>query len=535
LDVIEDQFHRGYQLRRNLVRLENDRRKKQQELRQKTYPRLIELEEALIPIEKEILAIEGGIKVAQNSETLIKLKAARKPFLDEKSKLEVDLSLNLVFQGAAGIIDNASDVLKNNACSESGLYPANIQQVIQTVKRTGLAPIIEPEYTGEGKIAVYLPEGLSPAALFAGQNRLIRVDPVPATAYGPRQPHEIVGPTIPNPRRTKAFLRVGRTDAEAVWAEIPVLLHRPFPEDCAIRQVWLSRKKSGYKSEWKLQFTCWHNLTRKRADKGVVGIDLGWRKLPTGLRVAYWAGDDGQAGEIVIPNARIHQLDLADNIDSERIEICAEETLNLKNWISNHAVPNWLTVDSVPETLKGLFDMVSAWMSNRFAGDEAIFDQLMAWRKEEMKLANWAANQRKNFQNWRKQFFLDHVSDSRAVGAFAKLAQRYRTAVVEDNRHTPPRLKVQDRGFSEKERVQYRNIAGVGLFSDILRDRLIVKAVQVQNAAVMCHECHRICKWEQVELKHKCEHPGCRAEWDQDYNTSRNLLAIGLEEEDRAE
>jgi hypothetical protein len=79
----------------------------------------------------------------------------------------------------------------------------------------------------------------------------------------------------------------------------------------------------------------------------VVGVDVGYRMRPDGLRVALWDGDDGRHGELIIPHRMLpamrHTEELVGirdtNFDTAKLQLTRGLT-TLQN------PPEWLVLDT---------------------------------------------------------------------------------------------------------------------------------------------------------------------------------------------
>jgi hypothetical protein len=70
-----------------------------------------------------------------------------------------------------------------------------------------------------------------------------------------------------------------------VWLELPVVLHRPLPADGTIRSASVICERVGSRERWRLLITV-AQPERAIRQGPAVALDLGWRLLPHGLRVA---------------------------------------------------------------------------------------------------------------------------------------------------------------------------------------------------------------------------------------------------------
>ncbi len=149
-------------------------------------------------------------------------------------------------------------------------------------------------------------------------------------------------------QKSSVRLRIGTDDDNhPIFASAPVTIHRAIPEDAEIAWAHLTRRRIGTHDRYHVNFT----LQRQRgwekpglADRGDVGIDVGWRLVPGGLRVAYWVGDDGRKGELVLPQKLLDGMHYPDQIQSERDQTYNAIKPALHEWLSKKwgTLPEWL-------------------------------------------------------------------------------------------------------------------------------------------------------------------------------------------------
>jgi hypothetical protein len=74
-----------------------------------------------------------------------------------------------------------------------------------------------------------------------------------------------------------------------VWFEIPVVIHRPLPQDGIIRSAALIRERLALSWRYRLILTVAraNPPARVSGERPSVAIDIGWRVTPVGLRVAF--------------------------------------------------------------------------------------------------------------------------------------------------------------------------------------------------------------------------------------------------------
>ena len=381
-------------------------------------------------------------------------------------------------------------------------------------------------WTGDGLVTVQTQNGLSLEDLLAGKNGQFRLEKLP--------------PKNGNLHRALAWLRVGSDgDGEAIWLKVPVQWREDFdrlPPGSMIKQASLVRRRGPHRrfaspdnvlgvwrpyDRFELQMTIETSGIRdtsKLATAGLCGVDLGWRLKEDGsLRVAYWVGDDGQEGEVLVP--------------ADRWLICNELEIICKDNFNQHVaiLSRWLGAQaSLPETLTEKTSTLLSWKSigrlcrlvdtwQPVPGDEDLIKVLRAWRVQEAHLLDYERGRARMMANWRK----DHY---RQLAAF--LAKQYRTISVEDCdwrklNKLPPVESNDPVNLTARRNIR---IAAVGQLRDCLRQcgaNTILS--ETENTTKECHVCHSIEEFDHRKLFHTCSQ--CGNTWDQDRNAALNLIA----------
>lgn len=162
-------------------------------------------------------------------------------------------------------------------------------------------------FDGSGKVTVRLrergmagPWGMPTENVFK-PNNAFWIEPVPPEAW-----ENPVRAVRRRASRTTVHFRVGSDGRDPVWVVLPMVMHRPLPENGIVRQASVVRKRVGRAFRYKLVITVEIPETKILFHKeGVVAVDLGWRKVEGRVRVAYWADDKGNYGQLVLPDRMI--------------------------------------------------------------------------------------------------------------------------------------------------------------------------------------------------------------------------------------
>jgi Putative transposase DNA-binding domain len=227
-------------------------------------------------------------------------------------------------------------------------------------------------------------------------------------------------------------LRIGTEKGKIapIWADFPLFYDRSIPPNSLIKTVQVCCNKIAQRERWTLSITFDDQRPAiTNSDTSSVGIDLGWRALPEGLRVAKWEGSDGQKGEIVLPQRVLDRLAKAEEIKSGRDRDFDRFKALLSSWVAGSVVPDWLTdeVKTLGEwrSQGRAVALLRRWKDKRFSGDEEIWEWLEYWRYHDFHLYQCERSLDTKARGWRNEIYRI---------AAAKLAEQYGTLVFEDIR-----------------------------------------------------------------------------------------------------
>lgn len=369
-------------------------------------------------------------------------------------------------------------------------------------------------------------------------------------------------------------LRLGSEGRNPIWGEWPVVFHRPLPPEARVKWVKMKREVlSSGKHEWSCLITLElpDDYVCEEGGNGVVAIDLGWRlqKSSSNLRVGYCYDGNGQVEggsvitehrngmsipetiqipeggyEIQLPQAIIERLRKVDDLQSIRRRIFNEAVDRLKTWrkecrdecpewflTRTRTLAHWASESALSSlvgtpTGKGNPDVdppgVVTWRHNRFDGDESIFEDMEAWRKQDKHLLTWQESQRRSVLRRRKDFY-------RRIGA--SLARRYSSVVFEDFDLAKMKRRNPVDGDVDVKAVKWNEkTVASGEFREAVAQAFMLRGGKVWKVpskltTITCHQCGCQEKWDAApSIEHVCSQ--CGAKWDQDANAAVNILHI---------
>jgi len=378
-------------------------------------------------------------------------------------------------------------------------------------------------WDGSGDVAVQIQKGMTVGEASGCDDPRFQLSLTAQAVPGRKGRTRERGKPLPRVR-----LRVGSDDdRQPIWAEWPVVLHRALPKDGIIKWARARRKRVGTKFRWHLLITVETQERRESCGAGAVAVDIGWRQMHDGIRVAYWRNERGQHGELRIEPEVTSGQAKADELQGLRKDKFNVAIAQLRAWLGERTdLPDWLG-EARPrmhswKAERRLARLAVQWRNARFAGDEPAFNAVEQWRKQDRHLYEWEANARRK--------------------ALARRTDQYRRfAAMLARRHDHVILERFDlRVFAEKapaesERVEVAQVRYQRFAAAVSDLRLaVVQAflarggcearVPAHDTTRACHVCALKEEWDAARhICHTCS--GCGTLWDQDDNACHNLLA----------
>lgn len=132
----------------------------------------------------------------------------------------------------------------------------------------------------EGRLTNQIQGGMTVKELFSGGHSQVQVVPhhESPTRTGRRWRNHVQQVAL----RATAFTSAGNRRM-VTW---PLIMHRPLPEDARIQMVTVHRRKVADRNSWHVVFVLRAPVRERAPTEDAVAVNLGWRKTPTGLRVA---------------------------------------------------------------------------------------------------------------------------------------------------------------------------------------------------------------------------------------------------------
>lgn len=326
-------------------------------------------------------------------------------------------------------------------------------------------------------------------------------------------------------------LRVGSDEQrQPIWAEWPLLMHRPLPAGAQITWAKVHRRKVADRTIWELHITFQGGVEDpvKPRGNGVLAVNFGWRKMYTGsLRAAYWRDEDGTEGFFELDPAVISGLRKVDSLRSIRDRSRNELRAHLTAWLRERdaVLPPWLRGRTnfihTWKSSQRFYELCTEWEEKRWDDDTEGFRMLHTWRQDDRHLWRWEANQRQKSLRRRLHQYRNIAYH---------LASRYSTLLIDDFNMRDTQRHVATE--SEKIEIEARRLQQKETAPSILRGCLKQAFLGRQQEVLQvpagmntqrCHHCGCEERWDAApNLDRTC--PQCGETWDQDANNVRNLL-----------
>jgi len=403
-----------------------------------------------------------------------------------------------------------------------------------------------------GHLFIELQDKLTLKEAFACESDELRIEPVPPQAWD----ESLTRAEQRRLRRTHIWIRTGAISSETServwtmglkeavpeWVVLPMTMHRPIPERARIGGVSIVRTHAARGYEWAVQLVVvlgekddpnvgtWESDGDRAA--GAVAMDVGWRQVEGGLRVAYWY-DGRNHGEIILPQEILDKLQHSESLQAVRKTRFNEVLESLKAWLKGRAVPEWMAEST---------QAIHSWKSQRRLAalyfkwrdaeelpedDDEIFAEVEAWWEEDSKRWREEAYGRKKACAQRREFYRTVAADfarnyKHVIWEKLNLAQIAKRCMPEKS----------DKELTRKARHQ-RVDAALSIFRDAMSNAMFgrggeVLAVAAAYTTSTCHVCGSVNYFDSPGDKIlTCNH--CSATWDRDENAARNIYASGME------
>ena len=207
-------------------------------------------------------------------------------------------------------------------------------------------------------------------------------------------------------RHRDVRIRIGTLpDRQPRFARLCVLIHREIPAGWEVSWAKVHRRQIGSKYRWEFHVTAsMPEGAPARPDPAggrprfaACGVDIGWRLVDGGVRIARWWGSDGRSGEAIVSDRIMGADRKSDDLRAIRDRVKNEEKAALLGFRSSDIAlaADWFR-EATPSMHQWLrtsrfVGLARSWSTRRFPGDETAFNRLQAWLRQDRHLWDWEA------------------------------------------------------------------------------------------------------------------------------------------------
>lgn len=303
------------------------------------------------------------------------------------------------------------------ARQNSGLWWGNYNALVRAFEN-GRSAAVRGGHTmrrrtagGNGRLTNTLQGGAAVEHLFDGSlsQVMIREPPERAWSAESRGERRRLQRTV---LTATVFVRLGER-RNVTW---PMVMHRPIPSDCRVKNIVITRRRIGDRWKWAASFTC-----TRRADQlpptpsgsELIAVDVGWRRVPEGLRVATVLAAGASPRFVILPPDLIESFAFIDEL-RQRVRTSARTGLELLHNINSDSFeqPYQDLLDKFQSRQEeGLAHLKQFCYSEFFTKQsrEAIGTKINSWRLDHIRLARWLSNQQRKLVARRNNIYQNAV------------------------------------------------------------------------------------------------------------------------------
>lgn len=400
------------------------------------------------------------------------------------------------------------------------------------------------------------------------------IEPVPESAFSVTASSSDRGQGKRSLRRTFLNMRVGRRSKskskeqplpdsapDALFARIPILMHRPIPQEGIIKNVYLHCRGFGQAAQWsvtiQVELPPAQSITNTAS--GTIGIDIGWAKLPNGdIRVATAADNEGNlVSELVLPAswaalrednstplpkvgegcsimAKVEHIKsirstLFDEVNHHFVALektrfqqqLEEKGLNFWAERVHRSKPSqWGSTERALNFVRECHEVFPKEISDSLRGVGQRHPSAPAWYHRETHLAQMESGLRKKFYNKRnylyQQWVLGLAQSYGEVHIEKNVLKAFSTAPAEENGPASQGSAVR----------RQKNLAAVSKLVTIVKQTFgrvggVVHEVEARYTSQTCSACGHIDRKSREDRTFACVKCGCQL--DADHNGAINI------------
>lgn len=318
----------------------------------------------------------------------------------------------------------------------------------------------------------------------------------------------------------KARIRIGSTgkgNRIPIWAELEMIMHRPFPDKCEIKWVQVIKKIIAGKEKWDILFTLRTPIEKNNNSNKAIALDIGWRKIGDEIRYGYmWDGENSK--ELRLPAKLISAFKKVESLQSIRDKMFNKmKDDGILKELKEEAPKDWFgkycKYLHLSESKKTWSTFVKKWRNDRWDGDDELFNKMEEWREQERHLWLWQENFRSKKIAARDDLYKNIA---------ASLAKEYGILIIED--FDLSEISVDGYAGGQRTMVALHKLRDALVNAFVGCGSTVIK-IDPKNTTKKCNVCKSVEEWEKPgEVRHTCT--CCGATWDRDENAAKNIYDI---------
>lgn len=421
---------------------------------------------------------------------------------------------------------------------ESGLWWCNSETVMAAYEVGRVRAMKEQAelrfhgFDGTGKYAVRRTGGFSLADVMTGKLSFVRIQALPVPNFDDlsersqrsRARHHLTMIVLSAITEDGAKIR-----HEVTW---PIILHRPLPDDCLIKNIHVQRKRVGNRFEW----TCLITVDTPEILKPVLdhpslsvcGIDLGFRQVKNDLRVATLADSSGGLRYYTIGKDWLDSMNYVEAIQSD-----LSETAN-SVWAQLRLILTELL--EYPEPLRErITGMLKAGaktpiramraMHRALSNEPCLIPEALGllndWEKCIKRRAKEMHDLRDKLINRRKNIYRNIACEIARDYSLVRIANLQLKDMAKVKRNDGSDTKLTDNARKNRNRAALAELT-LYIQQACIKSGVSVEKIDTAYMTRTCSQCGHLNPANTGDLFLSCEN--CGALYDQDDNAARNYL-----------
>jgi len=493
--------------------------------------KLVDIHEKYVALYHAEIAKDDALSAAKNEyEKLCRDNAASSVISTAKRKLAIiqkEVSRRMAFELSALEMNRREEV--KVARQNSDLWWGNYNAVVRAFENARSAAVRGGNTLwrratgGNGRFTNTLQKAPAVEHVFDGTLNQVMVRRPPDRAWSAERRGE-----RRQLQRTVLTATVFVRSGERRTVTWPMVMHRPLPSDSRVKNVIVTRRRITGRWKWAVSFACAREVDqepRSAAGSKLIAVDVGWRLVSEGLRVATIMASGDEPQFVTLPPELLKSFAFVDELreraaTSARIGI---ELLHATDAAQFEQPFHNLLVEFQRKQEKKFHHLSEFCRSEFFTVQSkgAVGSKIGTWRFEYIKLITWLSNQQRKIVARR-----NHLYQNIAISVLDNAS----SVVVKDMKfgEIATRSERKSEGpFFPRRANYYRTIAAPSTFVRCLKlqayKRRIAFSKGELTAAAGCPDCGSTTSKSRADaFPRVCSNCGTR--FDQDVATCRMLL-----------